>query len=209
MNDRREADEAAIRAAWSARDVDGALATGLRAYGDELASFLAAHTGDEALAEEAFSLLAEDLWKGLPTFRFDASFRTWAYALARRAAARAARAPARRAARNVPLSQADLVAKLAHEARARTVEYKKTTMKDRFAALRARLSDDERELLVLRVDRGLDWREIAAVLSDDDVVDDARRAAESAKLRKRFERLKEKLRALAVAEGLLPAGEAP
>lgn len=196
--------DASVKDAVARGAVDDALARTLAAYGDELASFLAARARDEGLAEEAFSLLAEDLWRGLPSFRFDASVRTWAYVLARRALARAARAPARKG-RNVPLSQAGVVEQLAHEARQRTVEYRRTTTKDRFAALRAQLTDEERELLVLRVDRALDWKDLARVLADDGV-DDKQLAADAAKLRKRFERLKEKLRGLAIEAGLLPTG---
>jgi RNA polymerase sigma-70 factor, ECF subfamily len=201
--------EAAIKDAVARGAVDDALATALATYGAELASFLAARAGDPTLAEEAFALLAEDLWRGLPSFRFDASVRTWAYVLARRALARAARAPARDGRKNVPLSQAGVVDQLAHEARQRTIEYRRTTTKDRFAALRAQLTDDERELLVLRVDRALDWKDLARVLADaaeDGGVDDKQLAADAAKLRKRFERLKEKLRGLAIEAGLLPAG---
>ena len=50
----------------------------------------------------------------------------------------------------------------------------------------------ERTLLVLRIDRDLPWAEIAEIM-------DSREPA----LRKRFERLKEKIRKLAESEGLL------
>ena len=49
----------------------------------------------------------------------------------------------------------------------------------------------KRTLLVLRVDRRMPWRDIARVMADDG--DDLERL--SASLRKRFERVKERLRA--------------
>ncbi len=200
----REELEARIRAACDARDHEGALTLALAGYGPELTGFLAARMRSEDDAADVFAVLAEDMWKGLPSFRFDASFRTWAYCLARRAAARFHRGPGRKAARAVPLSQASLVAQLEHQVREQTAEYQKTTMKDRLHALREQLDDEDRLLLVLRVDRGLDWGEIARVVADDDL-DEAARKASAAKLRKRFERLKTKLRALAIEHGLLPA----
>ena len=57
---------------------------------------------------------------------------------------------------------------------------------------------DEQSLLTLRVDRGMSWAEIAHILDEG--------AGEPA-LRKRFERVKRKLRDLAAAEGLLGAEE--
>jgi RNA polymerase sigma-70 factor (ECF subfamily) len=61
-------------------------------------------------------------------------------------------------------------------------------------------------LLVLRVDRRLDWNELARVLGEaghDACVDPVSLARESARLRKRFQLVKNKLRELARREGLL------
>jgi RNA polymerase sigma-70 factor, ECF subfamily len=65
-------------------------------------------------------------------------------------------------------------------------------VKDRLRALRDELKPEDRELLVLRLDRELEWPEIALILGTD-----------AATLRKRFERLKEKLRTMAQRAGLL------
>jgi RNA polymerase sigma-70 factor (ECF subfamily) len=93
-----------------------------------------------------------------------------------------------------------------------TAVFKRTDVKDRVRALREQLTPEERELLVLRVDRGLDWREIARVLREqssrssegapvDD--DDAELARDAAALRKRFERTKARLRELAERAGMI------
>jgi DNA-directed RNA polymerase specialized sigma24 family protein len=60
------------------------------------------------------------------------------------------------------------------------------------ALLRAELTDDEQELLTLRIDRELEWEEIAAILD-----------ATSSALRKRFERLIPRLEQMARERGLL------
>jgi len=79
------------------------------------------------------------------------------------------------------------------------------------ARLRASLSVEEQTLLVLRVDRELEWEEIAEVLGPGPEDDDtppggggARPAARrAAALRKRFERLKARLREEAMKNGLV------
>ncbi len=65
------------------------------------------------------------------------------------------------------------------------------------AELRAELSDEEQTLLVLRIDQQLAWEEIAEVLATPVATPDA------AMLRKRFERLKERLARLARDRGLV------
>jgi len=68
-------------------------------------------------------------------------------------------------------------------------------MKRRLEMLREALDEDDRTLLVLRVDRRMAWRDIARVMSDvpiEDQLEDLDKLA--ATLRKRFERVKERLR---------------
>jgi RNA polymerase sigma-70 factor (ECF subfamily) len=65
--------------------VDEAFGLALQGHGDEIGGFLAARLLDADRSAEAFALFAEDLWRGLPGFRGEASLRTWLYVLARRA----------------------------------------------------------------------------------------------------------------------------
>jgi RNA polymerase sigma-70 factor (ECF subfamily) len=67
---------------------------------------------------------------------------------------------------------------------------------DRLAKLRESLKPDEQTLLILRVDKGLSWKEIAQILAEDTPPD-------VGALRKRFERLKERLVRMAEKEGLI------
>lgn len=62
--------------------------------------------------------------------------------------------------------------------------------------MRARLDPDEQTLLILRVDRNLSWKDVAAVMSEPGHELDA------AAVRKRFARLKAKLHRMARREGL-------
>lgn len=63
--------------------------------------------------------------------------------------------------------------------------------------------EDDRVLLVLRLDRQLPWEEIAEVMLGEENPTRAALTKESARLRKRFQLLKEKLPEQVVASGLL------
>src|SRR3954467_7132745 len=104
--------EAEIRSAWETRDFAGAATLALEVYGAEIYSFIRARLRSTSEADEAFSMFAEDLWKGLAGFGFRSTVRGWLYALARNAANRHAASPQRRASRNVPLSFDSAVAAL-------------------------------------------------------------------------------------------------
>jgi len=59
-------------------------------------------------------------------------------------------------------------------------------------------------LLILRVDRSMDFRELVVAMSEESTpIEDAAIDREAARLRKRFERIKDRLRAMAKDEGLL------
>jgi RNA polymerase sigma-70 factor (ECF subfamily) len=74
-----------------------------------------------------------------------------------------------------------------------------TTKQNLLDTLRASLSDEDRDLLVLRVERGLAWKEVAAAfLEDDDAGPDAIQR-EAARLRQRYRSIRTGL-AVALAE---------
>lgn len=195
-----EQDEQEIRAARDRGDRQEVVRLGLERYQDEIYSFLCARLGAESDAHEVFSQVTEDLWRHIDGFAWRCSLRTWLYTLARHAAVRFERAPANQAVRHRALSAVtDPVA----VERSRTRPYLRTEVKDRFAALRSTLTPDEQTLLVLRVDRDLAWEEVARVLDDDDDPDDDSLRRKAAALRQRFRQLKDRLREMARAEGLL------
>jgi RNA polymerase sigma-70 factor (ECF subfamily) len=188
----REVVESEVRSLCDAGDHERAATVLLRGYGPELYGFVAAlHTGD---GDDVFGELSMDLWRGLPAFRWDSSLRTWAYTLARNASRRSRR----KQRRDVPID--DHVRELAAEVRTKTKSFLRTEVKNKFAALRATLPVEDQELLILRVDRGMAWNDLAIALADDPPADVAR---EAAKLRKRFQVVKEKLLELGRREGLV------
>ena len=150
----------------------------LAAYGEELFGFLRAVGDDRRAARDAYHLVGERMLRELPDFCGRCSLRTWIYALACRAlsterekskasasgrssiaASTAPFGPYRRALTNVP------------------------------AQLLASLPSVDRELLVLRVDRLLSWRDLAWTTIGD-LASECRLRAEAARLRRRFARIR-------------------
>src|SRR6185503_15415067 len=74
-------------------ELDKAATRLMETYGSELYGFLVNLMSNDTAASDVFSQLAEDLWAGLPKFKFKSSTRTWLYVLARHAAARYRRTP--------------------------------------------------------------------------------------------------------------------
>jgi RNA polymerase sigma-70 factor, ECF subfamily len=194
----RDASEQAIQALCHAGAYPEATTAALRLYGVELLGFLRALANHHDLAAEAFAELGEHVWKGLPRFRWQASLRSWMYALARNALSQLRRDPRRRVDRNLPLS---IAPEMAAVVRTVTREIQRTEVKDGFRVLREQLDPEEHELLLLRLDRGLAWKDIARILGGDDDVD-----ARASALRKRFERAKQRLKKLAIEHGLIHRG---
>lgn len=190
--------ESAIGARLDAADHRGAAGETLRSYGPEILGYLYATLRDETAADEVFAQFSEDLWKSLSRFRRLCSMRTWSYRLAWEAIGRYRRDPFRR--RALPLRTGEW-SQLAHQVRDQTAPWLRTTVRGKVARLRERLTDAEQTLLILRVDRGLSFADIAEVMRR------GRRSVGVVTLRKRYDRLKRKLRRLAEAEGLLSAGE--
>jgi RNA polymerase sigma-70 factor, ECF subfamily len=194
--------EAAVRAACESSDFRAATTTALEAYGPEVLSFLIARLRSQSDGEEAFSMFAEDLWKGLPGFAFRSSLRSYLYVLARNAANRYASAPHNRRERNITFSAH--ASAVIDQARSATQVHKRTDVKTKIRALREQLPLEDQTLLILHIDRGLAWRELAMVMHEDgEHLDEEALTREAARLRKRFERVRETLRELATAHGLL------
>jgi RNA polymerase sigma-70 factor (ECF subfamily) len=187
--------EGSIRALCDAGQHGEAATVAIKGYGPEILGYLVATARTETDATDAFSMFCEDVWRGLPRFRFASSLRTWAYTLARHALYRLVRDPERRRPKVSP-SEAPELAELAENIRTSTMLHLRTEVKDRVAALREQLDEEDRTILILRVDRKLAWQDIARVLAVEDITEaDANKR--SAALRKRFERIKDRLRKLA------------
>src|SRR4051812_38698238 len=136
--------EAAIARLLETGDLASVAAAMMRGYGPEILAYLTALARDEDRAEDAFSQFSEDLWRGLPGFRRDASARTWLYRLAWHAWLRQNRDAFRRRAR--PLLSEEM-SRLAAEVRSSTAFHLKSEAKDAVARLREQLSPAEQSLL--------------------------------------------------------------
>ena len=96
----------------------------------------------------------------------------------------------------------DYVQALVAHTRSQTQPWLRTNVKDRWRALRESLDEDDRSLLLLRVDRKLEWKDIARVMLGDES-DEAALLRETERLKKRFQLLKEDLRRRAREVGLI------
>jgi len=197
----REAIEQPVRDACLRGELDAAAKLALELYGRELLAYLIARAGEQR-GDEVLSDLLEDFWRGLPGFGWRCTLRSWLYTLTRHALSRQARSAGRR--HETPLETNAAISDVIERIRTETAAHFRTPVKSRFRKLRARLSDDQQTLLILRVDRNLSWRELAVVMSgQDEPPDEEELDRIAARLRQRFQTAKETLRKLAEEEGLL------
>jgi RNA polymerase sigma-70 factor (ECF subfamily) len=189
-----EALEREVAGHLKAGDLSAAATGALQRLGPQILGYLGATLRDDDAAYEVFSSFCEELWKSIGTFRGDSSFKTWAYKIVMHSVGRYRRDGFRRRAEQLGSNQASA---LAAQIRSTTPPYRRTEVKDRFARLRESLEPDERTLLFLRVDQGLSWTDVAAVVAEEG------EPVEVAALRKRFERAKARLRKLAADDGML------
>jgi RNA polymerase sigma-70 factor (ECF subfamily) len=166
----------------------------IRQLGPQVLQYLRAVLRDGDDADDAFSRFAEGLWTSIANFRGDGSLKAWAYRIAWHAALRVAQDPYRK---RRDLLQTTAASRLAAEVRSRTSIELEARAQERIERLRRELAPEEQTLIILRFDRELSWREVAQVLEEEGS------PVDEAALRKRFERLKQRLRERAVAEGLI------
>jgi RNA polymerase sigma-70 factor, ECF subfamily len=181
-----------VRAAVARGDGAAAATMAIQELGPSVLGYLRSVLRDEDDAAEAFSRFAEDLWRGVDTWRGDSSLRTWAYRIAWCAAMDVRTSAWKRRARRLESTEAS---RLAEDVRTRSVvrDERRRLALDR---IRADLAPDEQSLLFLRIDQELEWAEIAEILSTPAA------PVEPPALRKRFERLKERLAQRLREEGL-------
>ncbi|CAN5911823.1 hypothetical protein BH11MYX3_BH11MYX3_24000 [soil metagenome] len=192
--------EGELRTKVAAGALDDAAGLAISSYGAELLGFLRATSRDDDLADEAFAIASEQLWKHLASFRWEALVRTWFYQLGRNALHQLRVDPRRRRERNLPFS---LVTSIEEVHRQPTPAFQRTEVKQALRELRDRLEPLDHELLILRLDRSMSWKDIARALTEDEAEAAGEVERRAASLRKRYERIKLELRELAIARGLL------
>jgi RNA polymerase sigma-70 factor (ECF subfamily) len=191
--------EEQLQSLWSAGEYQRAATLAVRGYGPEILGFLVALHRDHNDASDVFSEFCEDLWRGLPRFEGRASFRTWLYVLARHASHRFHKHANRRR-KMLHLSECTGIERLEARVRTATLSFMRSQARTRLHTLRESLPPDDQALLILRVDKNLDWNELAQVFHDGDTIEHAELVRESARLRKRYQLLKERLRELMRAD---------
>jgi RNA polymerase sigma-70 factor (ECF subfamily) len=181
-----------VQARLRAGDLHGAATVAIRELGPAVARYLRSMLRAETDVADAFSDWAESLWGGIGSFQGRSSFATWAFRLAFNSALDLSGRAHRKRERRLVTSEASILAE-----EVRTTVFTLERRRRRLDELRAELAGDDKTLLFLRVDQQLPWEDVAAVLSRESA------PVDSAAVRKRFERLKEKLRKLARERGLI------
>jgi RNA polymerase sigma-70 factor (ECF subfamily) len=179
-----------VRELLLAGDTRGAATRVLRELGPEVLGFLSGVLGD-ADGDEVYSAWSERLWKSLKGFEGRCSLRTWTYVLARREISRFRKGKKRHAEGRVPLSELqDVLANPKSQSRTTMA----TAKQRQLTALRDELPIEDRTLLILRVDRKLSFDEIALAFAENpESVTEVDRRREAARLRKRFQLVKQRL----------------
>jgi RNA polymerase sigma-70 factor (ECF subfamily) len=183
--------EARVNECLARGDAAGAATLAIQGYGPAIHGYLCSLL-DPDDAADVFGAFAEQIWRSLPGFRWECSLRAWVYRLAWTAVAHFRRDPWRRRGEHLPSSAASrLAASIAQSG------MEPGGRRDRLRQLRAEMPDEDQTLLVLRVDKELEWDEIAAVLAAESA------PVSAATLRKRYERIKTRLARRAREEGLV------
>jgi len=188
--------EAQVQGLLEAGDQNAAASAVIEALGPPILRYLRSMLRLEDDAADAFSQWAENVWQGLPAFRFGASLKTWSYRLAWNAAQNLRNEAWRRHGQRLAAGQASALAQSLRTRSVIVVEQHRQALEE----LRAALDEEDRSLLVLRLDQELSWDEVAAVLAGDGT------PVSPATLMKRFERIKARLGKLARERGLLGDG---
>jgi RNA polymerase sigma-70 factor (ECF subfamily) len=186
-----------VRELLDREDHRGAASLVLHGLGPPILGYLEAIVRDPDDARDVFQLFAEELWRALPGWRGEGSLRAFSYRLAWRAHARFRRDAWHKRRQHLRTTMASRIAASVASNESRLPGGRK----DRLARLRESLTPEEQTLLILRLDRDLSWDEVAEVLSREG------RVVEAPALRKRFERLRDKLARLAKEQGLVGRDE--
>jgi len=192
--------EQVIRAAVARGEIDAAAAAAIALYGAEIFGFLIGVLDHVGAAHDAYATFSARLSGHLARATWTCSLRVMMYVIACRTLARHTRGGAA-AENDAPAAPdgASLVAPTPLVAD----RFQRIDSMTGISALRRNLSQGERELLVLRVDRGLGWSDIAIIsLGESAAPIDIQR--ESKRLEKRFRTIREQLARSAIELGLLP-----
>jgi RNA polymerase sigma-70 factor (ECF subfamily) len=191
-----------VRSLLATGDTTRAVNETLRVLGPDILGFISGVMRNDADADDVFAAVSERLWRSFATFDWRCSLRTWTHVIAGREIIRFRRGALRHVQGRVPISQ---FAEILATVRTQTRPDQRSDRQRAVARLRDELPEEDRLLLVLRVDRDLPYDEIALAFSEDpESCTDEARKREAARLRQRFQILKRRLASRARDAGLLP-----
>ncbi|HEX8439235.1 sigma-70 family RNA polymerase sigma factor [Archangium sp.] len=172
----------------------------MRGYGQDIRRMMSSVLPDDERAHDAYGLFSERLLKGLKNFRWESSLRTWAYRMARNACLKLVSGAS---ARELPVTRSAIPEHSVRQ-RSATNPWQRTDVKDRFRALRKSLDPLDQKLLELRLDQNLPWQEVArAMATPEEPLTGETLARRATAMRQQFQRIKARLRTLAVRDGLV------
>jgi RNA polymerase sigma-70 factor (ECF subfamily) len=163
----------------------------IKALEDEVFGFLIRTLGDRNDADDVFDLVKEKIWRSIGKFRWQCSLRTWTYKIVRNESIRFMTGARRHDRNRASFSELD---DLAGVIRSQTYWTRFTEKLDRVKAILDEFPYEDRILMVLRIDRGLKWKQIARIFlgdSEEPSPDDLKR--ESDRLRQRYATLRKKI----------------
>ena len=178
--------ETRVTALLTQGEYRGAATEVIRGYGPRALGYLDRLLGNDTDEADAFSMFAEQVWRGMSNFEGRYSVKTWAFKAAWSAAMKVRDDAWRRLREGLASSAAS---HLADEVRTNTA-LRFETLRQELEVLRAELTAEDQTLLALRLDQELTWEEVAEVLSIEG------RIVDPATLRKRYERIKGRLAAI-------------
>jgi len=185
--------DARIREHHTRGDCDTAATLIIRGYGRAVNTFLASRVRSPVVVSEIFSLFCEQLWRGLPAVRWRSSVRGWVFVLARNAMYQYLSSLRNFRARYVPLlEEPPVVEEFEFPSGARPDH---ETAEEQLQLLCTELSEQDTRLLTMRARLALPWEEIARSMVDASASNsEAAVRREAARLRKRFQLIKDRLR---------------
>ena len=161
----------------------------LRQYANEVRAFLRSRTRTRVSMEEVYSVFSEDVFRGLPRFRFQGRVRSWLYVVARNALARHSKINRRWRTRHLSAELDELAPEARRSLSARSGDLAQLEQ------LMGGLDAADRRLVEQRLVLSMAWRDIAIEqLRQRRTATNSEIDRESARLRKRFQLLLQQLR---------------
>ena len=185
-----------VGACLRAGDIEGAAHRVVNSFGPGVQGYLRVALTEERMARDVFALFSESVWSGIRRWRGTPALEVWVYRLAYQCAKQSREGSGGKRSSKQRTGVRDL-----DETRAATLEPFGPV--EDAELLRRELTLEEQTLLTLRIDRDFGWTDIAGVLGRTS------RVKSGEPMRRRYERLVERLHRIAIARGVIAPGPMP